>query len=855
MLSALIIPASAADNDGMTFTSGTTYTVEKRPSLAPLTYEAVIKLPKDYTGRGGVIVGNFYNGSTKAVSFEVYENGIPRIYTISGDGKTVTNVSFSKTSIATGSYVHVALTIDAVSGSASFYINGVLSETKSVSTYTHEALVNNLVVGGDLRSGNAQYFKGEIKSVALYSDLRTADEVKSDYENSALDTSDSALIAAYDLTSSNKGHVKDLSANGNILINSSYGVEDLVALKGGLTFDANTRYLVRRSFDKAPSTFEAWVYLPQMFGDRGGVIIGNYDSGITCFSMEINTSGAPRLFYVDDDGDTHNIIFSKSDIRTGDWAHLAMTIDGTTNTAKCYINGVLAETKTDAPEIDGAAYINREFLLGGDMRYDNVRYFRGALKSVSVYSDVRTPEEIRTDMEAVSLDDENVMLHYDLSNVSDGGDVNDLSAAKRNAEYGEEWFSEKESVTDYAYSFCVVGDTQIVAYRDATNFHKIYDWIVANKESKKIEYVFGLGDITDKDTDSEWTLAKENINKLNGVVPYSVVRGNHDSINQINKYFADGTYQSQFNGFYSPGQMENSWRIFSVGETDYLLLTLDYGASDDVLKWAASVIETHLDHKVIITTHAYLYRDGTTLDQSEVCPPATNGGYNNGDHMWDKLVSKYENIMLVMSGHDPSNKVVVTQTKGEKGNTVTQMLIDPQGLDKNEADNNKSTSGMVTMLYFSEDGKTVTVETYSTIKDMYYRPDNQFSIDLSADGGDANDNGSSEGGTESGGNESGGNESGGNENDGNENDGGFTPDIDNNTGNGGAENGNVPEQKGEDTLPEDTVSDENTKSGLIGWVISLGAVGIAGVAVAAVVVVGVIVAVPVIIVIVKRKKK
>ena len=99
---------------------------------------------------------------------------------------------------------------------------------------------------------------------------------------------------------------------------------------------------------------------------------------------------------------------------------------------------------------------------------------------------------------------------------------------------------------------------------------------------------------------------------------------------------------------------------------------------------------------------------------------------NNGDHMWDKLISKYENIVLVLSGHDPCDRIVTTQTKGVGGNTVTQMLIDPQGLD----DEVRGGTGMVAMLYFSEDGSQVQVEYISTVKNAYFLEENQFSVTL-----------------------------------------------------------------------------------------------------------------------------
>ena len=309
------------------------------------------------------------------------------------------------------------------------------------------------------------------------------------------------------------------------------------------------------------------------------------------------------------------------------------------------------------------------------------------------------------------------------------------------------WFDTNENaMTDYAYSFCVVGDTQILNMDDymsrdensklyanydaPTNYMAtLYDWIVANAESKKMAHVFGLGDITDDNTDLEWQIAKEQIGKLDGVVSYSLVRGNHDPSNEYNPTFANNkAYTDQFEGFYVDGKIDDSYMRFTVGNTKYLVFTLDNGAKDDVLAWAGRIIEQYPDHKVIITTHAYLSEDGDTLHSGDADTPSKNGDeYNDGNEMWTKLVSKYENIFLVMAGHIDADYVVCTQSMGVNGNTVTQLLVDPQGLDEEVG-----STGMVTMLYFSEDGETVSVETYSTVRNQYFAKENQFTFNVNA---------------------------------------------------------------------------------------------------------------------------
>jgi len=304
-------------------------------------------------------------------------------------------------------------------------------------------------------------------------------------------------------------------------------------------------------------------------------------------------------------------------------------------------------------------------------------------------------------------------------------------------------FAEKEEVTDYAYSFAVIPDPQIVTENDVTkgetNLSKMFDWIIANKDSKKIQYVFNLGDITQNNNDAEWTLAAEQHARLTEAgIAYSAVRGNHDLCwygktqgaadyydDEYTAYMGTDAYRAQFGGFYSEDNISNSWRTFEVGSVKYLMITMDYGPSDAVLNWASDIIYQHPDRNVIITTHAYLYRDGTTLDDGDNTPPSTTGGKNDGDDIWEKLVSKHENIVLVMSGHDPSENIVVNKSTGDNGNVVTSMLIDAQDAEKDEG-----SMAMVALLHFSEDGKNIQVEYYSTAKEKYFKSQNQFVAEL-----------------------------------------------------------------------------------------------------------------------------
>ena len=289
------------------------------------------------------------------------------------------------------------------------------------------------------------------------------------------------------------------------------------------------------------------------------------------------------------------------------------------------------------------------------------------------------------------------------------------------------WLDEGPEIEDYDYSFAVVGDTQVVNIKYHDKLVNIYDYICENVIPKNIKYVFSVGDITDTNKDREWSDAYNQIHRLDALVPYNVLRGNHDGSIQINRYFPYSDFANMCGGSYD-GKIENTWQTLTVGELDYLIVSLDYGPSDDVLAWASDVIEQHPYHNVIVATHGYLYSDGTLLDQSdgESSAPATSGGYNNGDHIWDKLISKHSNIVLVLCGHIGLDDIMVVQTEGEHGNMVTQMMVNGQDVD-NQVDGG---AGLVAMLYFSEGGSKVQMEYYSTIRNQWLKASEHEFVEL-----------------------------------------------------------------------------------------------------------------------------
>ncbi len=519
--------------------------------------------------------------------------------------------------------------------------------------------------------------------------------------------------------------------------------ENIPAAKdNGLTFLQSTHYRISDKLAKTPLTLEAEIQVSPSVSGRAGVVFGNYIGIRQDWLFEIYENGVPRFYFSDAAGNVKDYRFDRVDARSNDFVHIALVVDYENRGVHLYLNGELKQTVE--MDIDIAPDITRyQFVVGGDNRSNNAVFFRGQIRSVSAYSDVRSASEIAySSIHGTNLYADDLLLSYLLDENSGGKDIEDLSG--NGYTIPKEWLDSHEPSLDYAYSFAVVGDTQWMSKYTTEKMDGIYDWIIANKDSKKIAHVFGLGDITEDwntaNKEQEWIKAQQYISKLDGVIPYSLVRGNHDESKYFLKYFANETYMSQFDGFIAEGDIRNSYKLFTVGSTDYLFLTLDFGAGDEMLAWANEIVLAHPDHRVIVTTHGYQGFDGGHLNYDNT--PSSGGmaapndvdtsvgdnigrGYNNGQQIWEKFVSLHPNIFLVMSGHTPFEDVILLQTEGVHGNVVNQMVIDAQWMDPQ-----KDGVGMVCMLYFSEDGSKMEVEWISTDTGKYYKEQNQFVLDL-----------------------------------------------------------------------------------------------------------------------------
>ena len=525
----------------------------------------------------------------------------------------------------------------------------------------------------------------------------------------------------------------------------------------GMTFSTDIRLLTDRPLSAFPVTvgFKLKITEKLAAGEAYGTMLSNSIRWDKHLQFEINKDRHPTINLAclagDPDGllyySTKSYVFDDVTVPVGEVVDLFYVIDIANSKIHCYYNGKQAQTVYVASKFLGDGCYNKNpFVIGGNTTGSNYNCFKGEIYSISAWSDTRSYNELKArDFGTTAAVDSALLVKYEFYERTEDELLLDMSGNGYNIGSEKLWL-DKSEVEDATgdYTFAIIGDTQSLVKKHRYAMTELYDWIVENKEEHNIQYVMGLGDVTENVTTvaDEFEFARENIYKLSGVVPFSISVGNHDKYDfkdpeynyipsdrrdfMFNKTFYNETYLNELDGWYGEGDVTCSYSAFRAGNTDWLLVNLDFGPTDEMLEWASGVIEDHPDHKVIVITHAYMYRDGTTIDREDCYAPSRyNSVFNDGDQVFDKLISQHENIVLAIGGHDPHDHIVCTQVKGVHGNTVTQMLIDPQYMDYYYG-----ATGMVALLHFSEADNTMTVRYYSTAKDMYGSEQSQFTVKL-----------------------------------------------------------------------------------------------------------------------------
>lgn len=293
-----------------------------------------------------------------------------------------------------------------------------------------------------------------------------------------------------------------------------------------------------------------------------------------------------------------------------------------------------------------------------------------------------------------------------------------------------------QALTEMDYKSSIDADpNNDTAYVDA-----LFNWIAENADDKKIKHVFTLGDLTEFSSendpnlsyaakqqinnasgDKEWIIVKNAISQLDGVVPYSIARGNHDDY-QIDDFFNYEAYTENFNGFYREesgnyqDSITNSYRLVTLGDYKFIFITVDFNPTRAVVTWMDELLTKYSDHNAIITMHSYI---GTNLQHTTIANLQTvlvAGKYNGAapDWIWKNCLKNHKNVIMTVCGHLDGRNTRFVMMEGDNGNEIANIMVNPQLYDKET-----QPTGMVFLMHFYNGGKTVKTEYYSTFLDLY----------------------------------------------------------------------------------------------------------------------------------------
>ena len=171
---------------------------------------------------------------------------------------------------------------------------------------------------------------------------------------------------------------------------------------------------------------------------------------------------------------------------------------------------------------------------------------------------------------------------------------------------------------------------------------------------------------------------------------------------------------------------DSSFAYFEAADQKFMVLGLEYGPSDETLAWAKTLISNHNDnHQIILVTHAYMYDDDTRLGPGDRwSPKKSDPKWNDGEDIWEKLVSRCDNVVMVLSGHVKGDGTGQLVSRSDEEVPVIQMLANYQFLDHGG-------QGWLRILHFQPATGILSVHTYSPwLNESRAEPDQHFDLEI-----------------------------------------------------------------------------------------------------------------------------
>jgi hypothetical protein len=286
-----------------------------------------------------------------------------------------------------------------------------------------------------------------------------------------------------------------------------------------------------------------------------------------------------------------------------------------------------------------------------------------------------------------------------------------------------------EAADTAPFTIVVLPDTQYYAKNGRPEFGRQVDWVIENRERANIAFVSQVGDLVQNGSRvrAEWELADEVMSRLDGVVPWAVVPGNHDynvfngcaeAADAYAKHFGPERFEEfDWFGGASPSGL-STYQVVDAGWRTMLFLHLEIDVPAATMAWAQRVIDEHPDLPTVVTTHVYL---SCGLEKRWRRPHCNPKG-SSAETTWRTLIRTNPQVFLVLSGHSPGEYHQVSEN--DAGTAVIEVAANYQ-TRKNGGD------GWLRLVEVRPGDGRVEFRTYSPTRDEFETDaDSAFGIDI-----------------------------------------------------------------------------------------------------------------------------
>jgi len=559
------------------------------------------------------------------------------------------------------------------------------------------------------------------------------------------------LVYEFSITDTVTGQTYDLIAPED----ETADTPNPTPITNGVVFDGNHVIDTSGPITKTPDTIEVWFKTSDA---QEQTLISNFwaDQCSNEFYLVITEEG--KLYYHENNGDREywtkagdNLDFhihSAAGFNDGQWHKVAVRryYDAGTDLLNIqlsvFTDDVLVDTSAQSRTItptkkeqyveSGNEFTARRILQIGTRR-DNLWTLQGEIGEIRMWDYALSDEALSQPHFNLKGTEEGLLHCFVMEDADSFVDlVTSRTENELTADMVQLWLDDYV-IGDADWRIAVLPDMQHQAESYEVFIRKYFTWIKENAEAYNIKLLISVGDMVNEPNPEQMHIMSEAASIIDGVIPFMPLLGNHDYTTRErdsrlwNEYFPYEKYSQYdyFGGAFEEGKMDNYYYIMNIEGTDYLFMGLEVAVRPAVAQWAGDVIAAHPNHQVIISNHAYMNVESEIMAEGMYCYA---GQYQHDDGMeatelYDCLISKHDNIQLVLCGH-VSHYVVGRRTDvTESGHVVNSLCFDMSLLERQHA-----TPQMIGLLGFTNGSNTVKVNNYSIRRDQYFKETDQFEI-------------------------------------------------------------------------------------------------------------------------------